>query len=750
MVGSNESMTSDTLELQERQASVIYLEEDEEIPIEHGGAYFIDEVGGGVFLVDNDWDGEQSGEDEQWDEPCTEIPRFGDRVPRFRIDSEEDIKGMDLKAFSPHEIEMYDFGSMELAYKFYSSYAMRNGFCVRKSSIVRSKKTREPYQQEYVCNRAGFRRDNGKSVEDMKREPRVNFRCGCSALFRVHIDFVTSRWYCTWFDDDHNHDLLDPIHCGMLPAHRKMSASEIMQMNEMMKVGISPSHIYRSFALQAGGYQKIGFRKKDLYNQIHRQMREQCSDAVEALKYLKDIGGKDGKPGFTAELKKCMLGDYDLDEFSQAWDEMVSKYHLEDNHWVNALYEKRSMWATAHIWEHIRFKEKEDDFASLHGDSVLQTKYPSIEKSVAKYLTKELFMKCRYFINKAADFVVVGCSKTLTVSIFTVCKRGGRGKEWKVTHDAGNNEFKCDCMRMESRGLPCEHLVAVLVHLRINDLPRCFVLKWWSKGAKDGFYDRNGDGDTTWNSSLVFRSDEAMHVCRLIIKLNDTAEEHHEFMDKLLQIYEECKARKSCLHGDGSSSSRFVVENLRDPVCVRTKGRGGGKSTTFGLAVRRRKKCSICKVPGHNKLTCPHSQRQAPLHESEDDDIYFPTQDLDTDMIPGHNQHTCPHSQREAPLHESEDDDIYFPTQDLDTDMIPGHNQHTCPHSQREAPLHESEDDDIYFPTQDLDTDMIPGHNQHTCPHSQREAPLHESEDDDIYLPTQDLDTDMIGSHMSM
>ncbi|KAJ1422131.1 FAR1-related protein [Sesbania bispinosa] len=262
-----------------------------------------------------------------------------------------------------------------------------------------------------------------------------------------------------------------------------------------------------------------------------------------------------------------MLGDYDLDEFSQAWDEMVSKYHLEDNHWVNALSEKRSMWLQLisgviflqvlpqHLdvrdytqsWlslctqEHIRFKEKEDDFASLHGDPVLQTKYPSIEKSVAKYLTKELFMKCRYFINKAADFVVVGCSKTLTVSIFTVCKRGGRGKEWKVTHDAG---------------------------------------------AKDGFYDRNRDGDTTWNSSMVFRSDE--------------------------------------------SDAYYLTP-------------------------------TVCKIPGHNQHTCPHSQREAPLHESEDDDIYFTTQDLDTDMIPGHNQHTCPHSQREAPLHESEDDDILFP-----------------------------------------------------------------------------------------
>ncbi|KAJ1417988.1 Zinc finger, SWIM-type, partial [Sesbania bispinosa] len=497
MVGSNESVTSDTPELEGLgEASVIYLEEDEEIPIEHGDAYFIDEVSGGVFLVDNDWDGEQSGEDEQWDEPCTEIPSFGDRVPKFRIDNEEDIKGMDLKAFSPHEIEM-------------------------------------------------------------------------------------------------------------------------------------------SFALQAGGYQKIGFRKKDLYNQIHHQRREQCSDAMEALKYLEDIGGKDGKmyiehtidsegrlqhlfwsdgkPGFIAELKKCMLGDYDLGEFSQAWDEMVLGQHLD-----------------------------------------------------------------------VRDYTQSWLSLCTQVSIFTVCKRGGGGKEWKVTQDAGNNEFKCDCMRMESRGLPCEHLVVILVHLRIDDLPRCFVLKRWSKGAKDGFYDCNKDGGTTWNSSLVFRSDEAMHICRLIIKLNDTTEEHHNLMEKLLQIYAESKARKSCLDGDGSSSSRFVIENLRDPIRVRTKGRGGGKSTTFSLAVRRRKKRSICKVPGHNKLTCPHSQRQAPLHESEDDDIYFPTQDLDTDMIPGHNQHTGPHSQREAPLHESEDDDIYFPTQDLD-------------HDSSKEQLNENEEDNKFY-----------------------------------------------------
>ncbi|KAJ1391681.1 hypothetical protein SESBI_36454 [Sesbania bispinosa] len=101
------------------------------------------------------------------------------------------------------------------------------------------------------------------------------------------------RWYCTWFDDDHNHDMLDAIHCEMLPGHRKMFVSDIHQMNHMMKVGIGPPHIYRSLSLQAGGYHKIGFKKKDLYNQIHRQRREQSSNVVAALRYLHEIRSKD-------------------------------------------------------------------------------------------------------------------------------------------------------------------------------------------------------------------------------------------------------------------------------------------------------------------------------------------------------------------------------------------------------------------------------------------------------------------------
>lgn len=761
------------------QDCIFYLEEDEEIPTVNlnSDGYFIDDLGSGVLLVEDDGDEKEGDGDEYWDEPCFDNADFGNRPPRIRIDSEDDINKMDLKAFSPHEIVMYDFASLDVAFKFYSVYARRNGFCARKSSVVRSRKTREPYQQEYVCNREGERRSKGKVVGQKKREPRVDFRCHCKAKFRVHVDCVTGRWYCTWFDDDHNHDMLDAIHCEMLPGHRKMSVSDIHQMNHMMKVGIGPPHIYRSLALQAGGYHKIGFKKKDLYNQIHRQRREQSSDAVAALRYLHEIRSKDpmmyfehtidnegrlqhlfwcdgicqlnyqlfgdvlafdatygknkyflplvvfsgvnhhnrstifaaaivsneteetyvwllsqlmkvmkgkepnavitdgdnamrnaikkvfpnayhrlcawhllrnatsnvGRPGFTAELKKCMMRDYDLCEFQQKWDQMVTKYHLEENHWVVSLYEKRSMWATAHnrgkffagfrttsrceslhaelakfvhsrynlndflhhfqqCMDHMRFKEREDDFASLHGDPVLQTNFPEIEKSAGKYLTKDLFLKFRTIIDRASDIEVVSCTKTLTVLIYNVCTRGGGGKEWQVTHNPTNNGFKCVCMRMESRGLACEHIVAVLAHLSITELPRCLVLKRWSKGAKDLLNIKMKDGNTEWNSLKSDRNDDMTYLLYVLLNLNnDTNDEYNNFRERTVEYIAESKARKSCAVEAGSSSSQFGDENLRDPVRARTKGRGGRTTTSTGIAVPKRKKCSKCKQPGHNR-----------------------------------------------------------------------------------------------------------------------------------------------------
>ncbi|KAJ1437520.1 hypothetical protein SESBI_03512 [Sesbania bispinosa] len=102
--------------------------------------------------------------------------------PRIRTDTEDNINIMELKKFSPKDIDNYDFGSLDIG----------------TSCILHMLRQME-----------GLRRDRGLQMEDRKKEPPPKTRSICLAKFRVHVD-------------------------------------------------------------KSGGYDKIGFKKKDIHNLILR------------------------------------------------------------------------------------------------------------------------------------------------------------------------------------------------------------------------------------------------------------------------------------------------------------------------------------------------------------------------------------------------------------------------------------------------------------------------------------------------
>ncbi|XP_057426106.1 protein FAR1-RELATED SEQUENCE 5-like [Lotus japonicus] len=146
-----------------------------------------------------------------------------------------------------------------------------NGFCVRKYNIIKSQKTGDILQQEFVCNMNGRREGRGLTLEQWKREPKQEIRCGCKANFSVHVDIISGRWYCTYFTDIHNHELFDDVECGMQAPYRKMSLSDIAQMNSYRDAGTGVPHIFRAIVNQCGGVVKMSYSKKSMHNQISWQ-----------------------------------------------------------------------------------------------------------------------------------------------------------------------------------------------------------------------------------------------------------------------------------------------------------------------------------------------------------------------------------------------------------------------------------------------------------------------------------------------
>lgn len=162
---------------------------------------------------------------------------------------------------------------------------------------------------------------------------------------------------------------------------------------------------------------------------------------------------------------------------------------------------------------------------------------------------------------------------------------------------------------MESIGLPCYHIVAVLVYLDFYELPKSVVLDRWTKTAKDGICATNDDGSGYWNSQYVVRHAALVHLSKELCDLaHRDIQDYNELVDyltsevtrlglKYAHVAEQAQQAEPANNGQHSH-----VESIQDPPIVRTKG--CGKSNAAGRQ-RRTQTCGNCGAVGHNRRSCP-------------------------------------------------------------------------------------------------------------------------------------------------
>lgn len=714
------------------------------------------------------------------------------------INGVDDLLKVNLNEINTEDLMRYHFPDLEVAFMFYNWYAAVRGFAARKSRNMRNIKG-EITQKTFLCYREGRREEKVSNTGVVRRrEPKFLSRCGCEAQCRVHVDVNTGRWYIKYLYDVHNHTMVPEKYVGMLPAHRKMSDYDVLQMNDMRKVGIKTPHIYGYIAGQVGGYENVRFRKQDMYNEQERQKQFHCSDAQAALSFLEStrltdemlfwrhtvdgegrlehlfwcdgvsrrdysifgdvvafdatyrknkymcplvvfcginhhnqsivfasaivgneteqtyvwvleqfleaMGGRspssvitDGdiamrnairrvfpdahhrlcawhllrnatsnvhNVNFVSKLKHCMLGDYDVEEFQRKWERLVADFGLENNIWVKDLYEKRDMWATAHIrgnffagfrttsrceglhsfigkyvnyqnnlleflqhffrcLSYMRYKEVEADFASMHGEPVLQTQFQDLEESAASKYTREVFFLVRNVLQKSCTVRVVKSIQDGTSFKYTVTRYRREGLEWHVTFCQSSLEFKCSCQRLESMGIPCEHLFCVLVFLDIVQLPDCLVLNRWRKSAKDSISIPNSGSSCGWDPALVSQYVAVLERCKRLAKALVTCR-NPDLLRSVIQYLDartnDCEDLIKGLDTGDVNTYPVIDESILNPVRARHKGRRPNSSSTRprGMQTARKKHaCAVCRQEGHNRTSCPVVRQFSQMPETQ-------------------------------------------------------------------------------------------------------------------------------------
>ncbi|XP_016192065.1 protein FAR1-RELATED SEQUENCE 9-like [Arachis ipaensis] len=171
-----------------------------------------------------------------------------------------------------------------------------------------------------------------------------------------------------------------------------------------------------------------------------------------------------------------------------------------------------------HYLEFMRRRELVADYKSVYGQPIVKSKLEALESYAATVYTKEVFELFREVLLLSSNVRVVSCKKTSTCSLFEVTMYC-RDQSWSVAWDEADDEFTCSCLRMESFGIPCVHMVGVFVYLNITQLPVKTICKGWTKKAKQPAVDSSGQVGEIPDTAYMSMHAALLNDCRELIKL---------------------------------------------------------------------------------------------------------------------------------------------------------------------------------------------------------------------------------------
>jgi hypothetical protein len=160
---------------------------------------------------------------------------------------------------------------------------------------------------------------------------------------------------------------------------------------------------------------------------------------------------------------------------------------------------------------------------------------------------------------------------------------------------------------MESIGIPCDHIIGVMIYLNMVELSKCLVLERWTQNAKDSINYSSQGQSNAWDSMTVCRYKSLNQRCR---DVNSFVCKFPKAYDETTEILNAHYAHVKSKYGLQLEKEGIVLEDhndrfLQNPLNANTKGRGGRGSTKHQRKRKRRRgHCGLCGIVGHNKQTC--------------------------------------------------------------------------------------------------------------------------------------------------
>ncbi|XP_021297802.1 protein FAR1-RELATED SEQUENCE 5-like [Herrania umbratica] len=373
---------------------------------------------------------------------------------------------------------------------------------------------------------------------------------------------------------------------------------------------------------------------------------------------------------FQVEFDKCINKSETPEEFESAWHLLLDKYNLRGNEWLQSLYIDRKLWVSTYVRDTFfaamyttqrsksvnslfdgyvsagttlqdfaeqyekalddRYeKEARAEFETFYTKPVLKTPLP-MEKQAAEVYTRKLFSVFQDEIYESLVLAVnlsqdEGLSRTYEVARFDE-----EHKVYFVGLNIADQMASCSCKMFEFEGILCRHVIAVVKATNIFLLPQHYILKRWTRNAKDEAMldampsvEMNGNSREGKNSQYNLLYQEAVKCAE------EGMASDHSFKFALNALREArikiITAKKNAINAqklETAASTNFLDENttvgsqvdsssevvtlqdnqqakMRDSCTENNISKYASEQSSSRVSI-----CTNCKCPGHDSLSC--------------------------------------------------------------------------------------------------------------------------------------------------
>lgn len=276
-------------------------------------------------------------------------------------------------------------------------------------------------------------------------------------------------------------------------------------------------------SLTTGYNEAIGSAITKVFPQTHHryytfQILNKCKEILANIYF--------GCASFEDELSVCINEPETVEMFELGWKKTLDKYDLDDNLWLQSLYRIRQKWVPVYfkdvfiadlsatqrpeslrnffekyfntrtplpvfisLFEHVMagWSEREalEDLATSFTRPVLRT--PSnMLKQVSEIYTRSVFNIFEEEFIESLGYYISNLDNRGLIAVYKVTKEDTEAT-CTVSYDTSGKRAKCSCCKFESSGVICRHILRVFLALDVRAIPEFYILKRWTKEAKNGF-----------------------------------------------------------------------------------------------------------------------------------------------------------------------------------------------------------------------------------------------------------------------